>query len=98
MTYNTSMSALPVLCPSCLEEIMVDMDNLDNQPIDKVASRLGTICTNCDTWITISYTTRLLEDALKKLESRPTSSAGYHYHFAKAFKKCEGVQEKYASF
>jgi len=98
MSYNTNMSTLPVLCPSCLEEIMVDMDNLETRPIDKVASRVGTRCTNCDTWITISYTTRLLEDALKKLMNRSPQSAGYHYHFAKVLKKCEGVQERYGGF
>jgi hypothetical protein len=98
MTYNTDMSTLPVLCPSCFDEIMVDMDNLEKQYVDKVASRLGTACTNCGVWITISYTTRLLEDALKKLENRTPNSAGYHYHFAKALKKCEGVQEKYGGF
>ena len=98
MSYNTNMSELPVLCPACNEEIMVDMDNLEKQPIDKVASRLGTMCTNCDTWVTISYTTRLLEDALKKLEGKSPTSAGYHYHFAKVLKKCEGVQEKYGGF
>ena len=77
---------------------MVDMESLDKQPVDKVVTRLGKKCTECDTWITISYTTRLLEDALKKLETRSMNSAGYHYHFAKALKKCEGVQEKYGGF
>lgn len=98
MTYNTVMSTLPVLCPSCHEEIMVDMNNLESKPMDKIASRLGAKCTNCDTWVTVTYTTRSLEDALKKLSHRSENSAGYHYHFAKALKKCEGVQEKYGGF
>ena len=98
MAYNTNMSTLPILCPACHDEMMVDMESLESQPVDKVVSRLGTRCINCDTWITISYTTRLLEDALKKLASRSTNSAGYHYHFAKALKKAEGVQERYGGF
>ena len=77
---------------------MVDMDNLESDPVDKVVTRLGTRCTNCDAWVTISYTTRLLEDALDKLTKRSPNSAGYHYHFAKALKKCEGVQERYGGF
>jgi len=92
------MSTLPILCPSCHEEFMVDMERLQYQPIDKVGERLGTTCTNCVTWVTVSYTTRSLEDALKKLASRSIKSAGYHYHFAKALRKAEGVQEKYGSF
>ena len=98
MSYNTDMSTLPVMCPSCLKEVMVEMENLETKPIDKVVSRLGVTCTSCDEWVTLSYTTRLLEDALKKLESRPTSGASYHYHFAKALKKCEGIQERYGGF
>ena len=77
---------------------MVDMESLERHAIDGVASRLGIKCPKCDTWITVSYTTRLLDDALNKLASRSTNSAGYHYHFAKALKKAEGVQEKYGSF
>ena len=100
MAYNTDMSTLPVLCPSCQEEFMVDIERLQYQPvnIDNVGERLGTHCTNCDDWVIYSYTTRSLENALKKLASRSTNSAGYHYHFAKALKKCEGVQEKYGGF
>ena len=77
---------------------MVDMESLDRQPVDKVVTRLGKKCPECDAWVTVSYTTRLLEDALKKLATRSIDSAGYHYHFAKALKKCEGVQEKYGGF
>jgi len=77
---------------------MVDMENLDRQPVDKVASRLGFTCQECGFWVTVSYTTRLLDDALRKLASRSTNSAGYHFHFAKTLKKCEGVQEKYGGF
>ena len=98
MAYNTNMSTLPVLCPTCHEEVMVDMESLESHPIDKVASKLESKCPQCDAWVTFSYTTRLLEDALKKLSSRSTNSAGYHYHFAKALKKAEGVQEKYGGF
>jgi len=95
MTYNTNMSMLPVSCPLCGEENMVDMNNLEERMIDKVASRIGTRCIECGAWINLSYTTRLLEDALRKLSSRSPNSAGYQYHFAKTLKKCEGVQEKY---
>ena len=98
MAYNTDMSTLPIQCPSCYDEIMVDMDKLETKPVDKIVSRLGTSCTKCDTWITISFTTKLLEVALDKLSKRSPNSAGYHFHFAKALKKCEGVQERYGGF
>jgi len=98
MAYNTFMSTLPILCPSCGYENMVDVESLESHPVDRVASRLGIKCPECDAWVTFSYTTRSLENALKKLASRSTNSAGYHYHFAKVLKKCEGVQEKYGGF
>ena len=98
MTYNTDMSTFPIPCRSCNEEVMVDMESLESHPIDRVASKQEIKCTECGAWVTVSYTTRLLEDALNKLASRSTNSAGYHYHFAKALKKCEGVQEKYGGF
>lgn len=98
MSYNTSMSELPVSCPACHEELMVDMENLDRRPVDKVVTRLGTNCTNCDTWVTISYTTRSLDEAFAKLAKRSTDSKGYHFHFAKTLLKCEGIQEKYGAF
>jgi len=77
---------------------MIDIESLENNPVDRVVSRLGIKCPQCDAWVTVSYTTRLLDDALKKLAGRSTNSAVYHYHFSKALKKCEGVQEKYGGF
>jgi hypothetical protein len=77
---------------------MVDMDNLENEPMDKIASRLGARCTNCDTWVTVTYTTRSLDETFAKLAERSPDGRHYHFHFAKALKKCEGVQEKYGGF
>ena len=98
MAYNTNMSTLPILCPACFEEFMADLESLEGHPIDRVASKLEIKCPKCDAWVTFSYTTRLLEVALDKLSKRSPNSAGYHFHFAKALKKCEGVQERYGGF
>jgi hypothetical protein len=98
MTYNITMSELPVSCPSCNNENMVDMENLDGKPINKIVTELGFMCIKCDTWVRVSYTTRLLDDALIKLAKKSPESAGYHFHFARTLKKAEGVQEKYGSF
>jgi len=76
---------------------MVDMENLDGKPVNKIVTELGFMC-ECGTWVTVSYTTRSLEDALKKLASRSIKSAGYHFHFARTLRKAEGVQEKYGGF
>jgi len=92
------MSEFPFPCPSCREENMVDMDKLERRPVDNVVTRMGAECTSCGAWITISYTTRSLDEAFDKLVKRSTDSRGYHYHFAKTLKKCEGVQEKYGAF
>ena len=77
---------------------MVDMEGLERQPVDKVASKLGFACQSCGKWVTVSYRTRMLDDALRKLAGRNTNSASYHFHFARTLKKCEGVQEKYGGF
>jgi C4-type Zn-finger protein len=97
MTYNITMSELPFTCPACNKENMVDMENLDGKPVNKIVTELGFMC-ECGTWVRLSYTTRSLDDALIKLEKKSPGSAGYHYHFAKALRKAEGVQEKYGSF
>jgi len=77
---------------------MVDMDNLEKQRIDKVAFKLGFKCPTCGSWVTVSYRTQMLDDALKKLKNRLPNSANYRFHFAKTLKKCEGIQEKYGGF
>ena len=89
------MSELPIPCPYCDEESMVDMDDLDGKPVNNITTELGFICTKCGTWVRVSYTTRSLDDALIKLEKKSPKSAGYHFHFARTLRKAEGVQEKY---
>ena len=76
---------------------MVDMDNLESQS-KHIYIELGTKCEQCEKWITISVTTRSLDEAFEKLSRRTPGSTNYHYHFAKTLKKCEGIQEKYGAF
>ena len=92
------MSELPITCQSCLEENMIDMENLNSRTANKVVTILGQYCSKCGRWITISYTTLSLDMALMKLASRSTQSIGYHWHFAKTLKKAQGVQERYGTF
>ncbi|MFA6198724.1 MAG: hypothetical protein WC734_06285 [Patescibacteria group bacterium] len=89
------MSELPFPCPACNEENMVDMENLDGKPVNKIVTELGFNCTKCDTWVRVLYTTWSLDTALIKLAKKSPESAGYHYHFARTLRKAEGVQEKY---
>jgi len=92
------MSELPITCPTCNEENMVDMENLNGRPVDKLVSELGFNCIKCDQWVRVSYMTRLLDTALEKLVNKSPNSCGYHFHFAKTLRKAEGVQERYGSF
>jgi len=98
MTYNIGMSELPILCPACYEESMVDMENLDRKPIDKITTELGFYCPKCEHWVKVSLTTLSLDTALAKLAKQSPEQCGYHFHFAKTLKKAEGVQERYGAF
>ena len=98
MTYNIGMSELPVLCPACYEESMVDMEDLDRKPIDKITTELGFNCPKCEHWVRVSYTTLSLDTALAKLAKQSPEHSGYHFHFAKALKKSEGIQERHGAF
>lgn len=98
MTYNISMSELPISCPVCGEENMVDMDNLDGKPISKIVTELGFSCAKCDAWVKVSYTTMSLDTALERVARIPTDNKSFHFHFAKALKKAEGIQERYGTF
>jgi len=97
MTYNIGMSELPILCPSCDEENMADMENLEGRPINNLVSELGFNCTKCEAWIRVTFTTRSLDTAMEKLAGKSPDSSGYHFHFAKTLKKAEGVQERYGT-
>jgi hypothetical protein len=92
------MSELPIPCHSCHEENMVDMEKLETRRFDNVAFASGFVCSKCGAWVQVSYTTLSLDMALVKLASRSPQSIGYHWRFAKALKKSEGVQEKYGCF
>jgi len=95
MTYNIGMSELPILCPSCDEENMADMENLEGRPINNLVSELGFNCTKCGAWIRVTLTTLSLDTAFAKLSRQSSENIGYHFHFAKTLKKAEGVQERY---
>lgn len=97
MTYNIGMSELPILCPSCNEENMADMENLETRPINKLVSEMGFNCIKCSKWVRVTFMTRLLDTAMNKLASKSPESSGYHFHFAKTLKKAEGVQERYGT-
>jgi hypothetical protein len=92
------MSELPIPCQVCHEENMVDMDKLEMRRFDNVAFASGFVCSKCGAYVVVTYTTLSLDMALVKLASRSTQSIGYHWHFAKALKKSEGVQERYGRF
>ena len=92
------MSELPILCDSCGHENMVDMDNMDGRPIDKIVTAVGFVCSECEKWTTVYRTTLSLDTAMIKLANKSPESFGYHFHFAKTLKKAEGVQEKYGAF
>lgn len=85
---------LPLNCRSCGKENIVEIDNLESRPLDKIITAKGYVCTNCSRWEAVIFTTSSFEDAMRKLKSYAPSSKKYPFLFAKALRKAKGLWER----
>lgn len=88
------MNELPWHCHHCGHEQMVDFDALSSWPLDKVLTAQGFVCSNCGMREAISITSVSLEEALRKLQSVAPGNRKFHFLFAKAIKKAEGLNRR----
>lgn len=88
------MGELPWMCSGCGKWNMIDLLKLERRAVDKIFFVDGFLCDHCKMWVNVFYTTRSLQDAMKKLESMDEKRKDFRYHFAKVMRKAEGVQER----
>lgn len=81
----------PWRCWNCGEENWIDLECLDEWPLDRLVSAMGYVCTNCGMREAISYTTLSLREAERKLTSYPVMHRKYPFLFAKLVTKQRGV-------
>lgn len=85
---------LPWICSTCGFENMIDLQNLDEWPVDKLITAQGFICENCKAREAVSYTSVSLQEAEKKLSRYRPDQAQFKFLFAKLLRKTSGMMEK----
>lgn len=85
---------IPLLCPICNEETMVDLGNLDKRPFDQVITLLGFTCEHCGEWETVSVETAALLSLIHRIERTPKRSKKYAYLMGKAIHKANNLMKK----
>lgn len=91
--YNPFMD-IPDICPHCGTVNMIDWTKLERRPLSKVIWVEGYTCQQCNRWKPCWYSNRLLEEALRKLESMPPRHASFAWHFLKAIKRAQDIQKR----
>lgn len=89
---------LPDRCPHCQHQNMVDFGNLERRPLSKLYIVEGYVCSACDRWKPIYYTTRALDENFKRLNNLPPMHRSFLYHFLKTVKRAMEIQERGRSY
>jgi hypothetical protein len=82
----------PFVCSACGEINVVDLNNLETRPIDKISAAKGFTC-KCGAWYPLLVTNRLLDDTFAKLKRRKVDR-DYQHHFAKALRRVIDIRER----
>ena len=73
---------------------MVEMDNLESWPAEKLLTARGFECENCHGRTVISYTTHLLDEALHRLTQMRPGQKKFGYYFGKALRRAELINRR----
>lgn len=82
---------LPWHCKMCNHENMIDTDNLEIWPLDKIVSAQGFQCENCQTMEVVLYQTTSLMAQIDKLLRYSPKKQNYYFLFMKSLKKAKGI-------
>jgi hypothetical protein len=78
----------------CNQESVIDLDNLESRPLDKLMTVHGFRCGFCGGWEAVKFETISLRDAFTALLKISVTRRDYLFHFARALRKAEGVQKR----
>ena len=70
---------------------MIDLDNLESWPLDKVMNAKGFSCRYCGMRNVVGYTTVSLEEQMRKLTRYSPDHPKFSFLFRKTLRKAEGV-------
>jgi hypothetical protein len=85
---------LPDVCPSCHQTNMVDWENMEKRLISKIYTVYGYSCPKCGKWKPSFYTTRQLEENIRRLMRMSPNHPSFQYHLIKAAKRAEEIQRR----
>lgn len=91
--YNADME-VPDTCPNCGAMIMLDWTHLEIRPVSKIYTVSGYTCQQCHRWKPCWYSNRLLDEAMRKLESMSPMNKSFMYHFAKVLQRADEIQKR----
>lgn len=69
---------------------MIDLENLESWPLDRVISARGFVC-GCGMRNVVSYSTVSLEEQMRKLTRYSPGHPKFRFLFQKTLRKAEGV-------
>lgn len=83
----------PVLL-SCGHWNMLDTDKLERRPLSDLMTVTGISCQICKMWKPWYYSTRQLDESMRKLRLMPPDHASFWYYFVKTRKRAEEIQRR----
>ena len=78
----------------CGEENWIDLERLDEWPLDRLVSAMGFTCRKCGMREAISYSTPSLKEAERNLILYRPSHRKFKYKFLKLVRKQSGVNAR----
>ena len=73
---------------------MVDFGKLDRRPLTNLYIVEGYICSKCEVWKPLFFTTRALDENFKRLKMLGPTHRAFLYHFLKTLKRAMDIQER----
>lgn len=73
---------------------MIDLDALQERPLDKVRNEAGYTCSGCKEFQRVYITTKSLNVALTRIKTFDTKRGDFLWHFGKTLKKALSTQRE----
>ena len=84
---------IPLLCRHCGKMNMVDLQHLEERPLDQVKSEAGYVCKKCGQWEVVNITTTALERTIANLERMPKGRR-FAVEMSKAMRKAKNLRNQ----
>jgi len=82
---------VPFVCRECGRENWVEMESLSEWPVDRLITAQGFECKHCEVKEAISYTSRSLQDAERKLSRYEPAHPKFAFIVSKLVRKQKGL-------